>query len=229
MKLDLEHYTYEKRERTNVQQCIDDLIHGHPTAQAYLYSDLRLKRYIERNPHLLQWSLVYCKYAELLLFGCLVRLPNGDEDVVECEDTVRGMKMMMPLAEAGLATAQFEIGWALRPDVSPKDDKEYEPMAQWMIKASNQGYWRAQNYLEWVFDKVDYRQFSDSTLWDFLVELARFSKRHPGILAKQYLEKFNWNIENLDRSRWFEDLKPPSYLVIPGVNTPPLPMPPLPR
>lgn len=228
MKLDLEYYTYEWRKPTGVKECIQDLIDGHPTASAYLFSDLQLKRYIERNAYLLEWPLVRFKYAALLLSGCLMRLPNRTEELVECEDKERGMAMMLSLAEAGLATAQFEVGWALRPAPFSKSHKEYEPMVQWVIKASRQDYWLAQSCLEWVYDKIDYLEFSDSTLWNFLVELARFSKRYHGSLAKGYLNKFDWNIENFDRDRWYEDLNPPSYLLIPGVNTPPMPDPPFP-
>ena len=228
MKLDLEHYTYERRKPTSVQQCIDDLVHGHPTAEVYMYSGLALKRYIERNSHLLQWPLVRYKYAELLMIGCLVRYPDGSDELVECDEEGRGMTMMLPLAKAGLATAQYEVGWALTPFYSKKG-KDHETAVQWVIKASRQDYWCAQNYLENVWDEFLYLEFSDSTLWDFLVEIARFSKRYQGSLAKDYLDKIGWDIKNLDRDRWFESLKPPSYLLIPGVNTPPVPKPPLPK
>ena len=205
MNLDLKNYSYEWRKPTDIQQCIKDLIDGHPTAQTYLYSDLQLKRHIERNPRLLQWPLVRFQYAKLLLNGCLIRLPDGDFDVVECGDKERGMAMMLPLAEEGLATAQFEIGWALRPSVFSKNGNEYESTVQWMIKASRQGYWMAQGYLEGLFEKGKYLFLSDSTLLDFLVEVARFSERCWGACAKTLLKQKGWNIENLDNMVAEED------------------------
>ena len=205
MNLDLKNYSYEWRKPTDIQQCIKDLIDGHPTAQTYLYSDLQLKRYIERNPRLLQWPLVRFQYAKLLLNGCLIRLPDGDFDFIERDDKERGMAMMLALAEEGLATAQFEIGYALRPSIFSTNDKEYEPTVQWIIKASKQDYWMAQSYLEWFLEKGKYLSLSDTTLFDLLVEVARFSKRCWGVVAKTQLKQMGWNIENLDNMVVEED------------------------
>jgi hypothetical protein len=115
------------------------------------------------------------------------------------------MAMMLPLAEEGLATAQFEIGLALRPSVFSKNDNEYESTVQWMIKASRQGYWMAQGYLEGLFKKGKYLFLSDSTLLDFLVEVARFSERCWGACVKTRLKQMGWNIENLDNMATEED------------------------
>ncbi len=180
MQLDLEHYNYEERTPTTINQCIDDLVHGYADANVYTELGKSLMEVLEdRFFH--QWPLIRYKYASMLFHG-YYNGPSYQDNYIEGDEEL-AIELLLPMAEEGLATAQYDLGFRFH-----IYEEEREQNLIWMLKASKQGYYRAQRYIDNVFDKGLYKDLSDEVRKAFLLELTRIHPDDP-ITEKQLMKK----------------------------------------
>ena len=183
MKLELEKYSYERREPTTINQCINDLVNGYADAKVYMELGKNLFELLE-DKWFHQFPLLYYKYASMLVNGYFC---GRSEDDYISGNKALGMQILLPMAESGLATAQYDMGHDFHPCEPPS---AYEENVKWMLKASKQDYYQAHNYLSFIFEKLIYCGFSIETQIEFLSEIARvFSNEWKGEYAKEKLEE----------------------------------------
>ena len=183
MELELEKYSYERREPSTINQCINDLANGYADADVYMELGKKFMELLE-DEWFHQIPLVRYKYASMLLRGYF----NGlYEDNYIKGDPDLAMEILLPMAEAGLATAQYDLGLGFQ---FRDSDSECEANVKWMLKASKQDYYRAHSYLDSVFTDLGYGKFSIEVQKDFLSEIVRI---HPdewrGEYAKEKLKE----------------------------------------
>ena len=183
MELELEKYSYERRKPTTINQCIHDLVNGYADAKVHMEVGKNLFEVIE-DKWFHQFPLVRYKYASMLKHGYFCGrweddYIDGDNDLAE--------KILLPMAEAGLATAQYDMGWGFH---SGDPGSAYEENVKWMLKASKQDYYAAHIYLAFIFEKVRFEDFSIELQMEFLSEIARvFSNEWKGEYAKEKLNE----------------------------------------
>lgn len=181
MELDLENYSYEKRAPTTINQCLNELMQGY--ADADVYKELG-KHFMElmADEFFLQWPLVRYKYASNLLYGYFDgryedNYIEGDEDLA--------IKILLPMAEAGLATAQYDVG---RYYEFAKQDLDLA--LEWIVRASKQEYHYAHKYLRSLWYSSFYEKLSISSQKIFFSELTRiYDGWGLGDWAKEKLSK----------------------------------------
>ena len=196
MELELEKYSYERREPTTINQCINDLANGYADASVYMELEKNFMELLE-DEWFHQIPLVRYKYASMLLHGYFDGI--YEDNYIEGDPDL-AMEILQPMAEAGLVTAQYDLGWGFH---YCNSDSECEAKVKWMLKASKQDYYRAHSYLASTFTKVDYGKFSIETQKDFLSEIARIRPDEwCGEYAKEKLKAFteeNVNTTNEER------------------------------
>ena len=183
MELELEKYSYERRKPTTINQCINDLVNGYADANVHMELEKNLFELLE-DKWFHQFPLVRYRYASMLKHGYFCG--RWEDDHIQGNKDLAD-EILLPMAEAGLATAQYDMGYGFHP-CGP--DSAYEENVKWMLKASKQDYYQAHNYLAFVFEKVRYWNFSVETQMELLSEIARvFSDEWKGEYAKEKLNK----------------------------------------
>ena len=165
MELELEKYSYERREPTTINQCINDLVNGYADAKVYMELEKNLFELLE-DKWFHQFPLLRYKYASYLLRGYY----NGRslEDNYIRGDPEHAIKILRPMAGAGLATAQYDVG-----RYYDFEKNDVESALTWIIKASKQEYHYAHKYLYSVWFNSGYKKFSNHAKIEFFSELAR--------------------------------------------------------
>ena len=182
MELELEKYSYERREPTTINQCIDDLVNGHADANVYMELGKHLMELLE-DEWFHQWPLVRYKYAANLLYGYFDGRSH-EKNYID-GDPERAIKILRPMAEAGLATAQYDVGRYYE-----FEEKDLEAALVWIIKASKQEYHYAHKYLYSVWFNSVYKKFSKHIQVEYFSELARIYEGYGlGDWAKEELCK----------------------------------------
>ena len=185
MKLDLEQYTYELRYSRTLNEFINDLVQGH--AGAILPCDLE-KHFMElvQDEVFFQLPLIRYKYAHMLILGYLV---SDDFQTQTCfrqgEDRELAKEILLPMAEAGLAPAQYDIA-----DWFCFGDGKIEKKAKWILKASKQDYLPAVEKLETFLALGTREKLSIETLKEVCIEVVRtYEGKYSREFAMELLEK----------------------------------------
>ena len=187
MNFDFKNYSYEARPPTTINQCLNDLIAGYADSNVYMELEKHFMELME-DEYFLQWPLVRYRYASNLLLGYFC---GRSEDDYMSGNHELGLKLLTPMAEAGLATAQYDLG---RHYISDENTRDLG--LKWIIKASKQEYHRANQYLYSIWSKILYSNVSIKTKKKFFAELARLYDGKPlGDLAQEYLSKLKLESE----------------------------------
>ena len=179
MDLELENYSYEERKRTTINQCLNDLIAGYADADVSMELGKHFMELME-DEYFLQWPLIRYRYASNLLTGYFGGC--SEDDYIRGNPEL-GLKLLVPMAEAGLATAQYDLGryyqW---------EEHQEDIGWKWVVKASRQGYYRANRYVYNCWHNIMPSNISIDTKKEFFVELERLYTGQPlGDLAKKCL------------------------------------------
>lgn len=162
MELELEKYTYEWVEAKTINEFISLLVEGH--ARSHLPEELE-KYFVEmmRDGWFLKWPLIRCKYAEMLLYGYCLGYDWIDYD------KEMAIELLLPLAEGGLAPAQYDIwGYNYRYNT-------LEEGVTWLIKSSKQNYPPAQEELKRFRDEADFEKLTIGAQKEVLSEIERIN------------------------------------------------------
>lgn len=162
MELELEKYTYEWVEAKTINEFISLLVEGH--ARSHLPMELD-KYFVEmmRDGWFLQWPLIRCRYAEMLLYGYYLGYDWIDYD------KEMAIELLLPLADGGLAPAQYDL-WQYN-----YCNKTLEEGAEWLIKSSKQNYTPAQEELKRFRDKADFEKLPIGAQKEVLSEIERIN------------------------------------------------------
>jgi len=183
MDMDLKNYSYEARPPTTINQCLNDLIAGYADSDVYLELGKHFMELIE-DEYFLQWPIVLYRYASNPLRGYFCG--RSDDDYISGNREL-GLKLLIPMAEAGLATAQYELGRYYE-----MYENNIDLGLEWLIKASKQECHRAQKYMKCVWSHSIYRNASMNTQKEYLIELARIYKgQEPEENVKEELSKLD--------------------------------------
>lgn len=166
MEFELKKYSYDRRDPTTINQCINELVDGYADARVHMELGKNLFELIQ-DEWFHQFPLVRYKYASMLMHGYFCG--PSEDDYIEGNKAL-GKELILPFAEAGLAVAQFDMGYGFH---SCGSDKAYEENVKWMLKASRQDYYQAHNYLKFIYDKTKYWEFSIEIQMELLKELSR--------------------------------------------------------
>ena len=168
MKLDLEQYTYELRYSRTLNEFINDLVQGY--AGAILPCDLE-KHFMElvQDEAFFQFPLIRYKYAHMLILGYWV---SDDFRTQTClhqgEDRDLAKEILLPMAEEGLAPAQYDIA-----DWFCFGDGKIEEKVKWILKASKQDYMPAVEKLKTFLALGTREKLSVETLKEVCIEVVR--------------------------------------------------------
>ena len=162
MELELERYTYEWVEAKTINEFISLLVEGH--AGSHLPEELE-KYFVEmmRDGWFLKWPLIRCKYAEMLLYGYCLGYDWIDYD------KEMAIELLLPLAEGGLAPAQYDLWWY------NYCNNTLEEGVAWLIKSSKQNYPPAQEELKRFRDKADFEKLPIGAQKEVLYEIERIN------------------------------------------------------
>lgn len=119
-----------------------------------------------------QWPLVRYKYAKMLLYGYCDYSGEIVRDIEE--DRQRAMEILMPMAKAGFAPAECDIGWCYMCGVHFQRD--YETGVTWWMRASEHGFDEGHNSLTYQYTCGDYKQLPDAKRKEFLAEIVRVNE-----------------------------------------------------
>ena len=185
MELDLENYTYEIRHARTLNEFINDLARGN--AGTTLPDDLQ-KHFIElvQDEFFFRWPLIRYMYAHILLTGYWVADDYRMQIfATEGEDIELAKEILLPLAEAGLAPAQYDIAkWFCF------GNSEIEEKAKWILKASKQDYPPAIKSLETFLALGTREKLSTETLKEVCLEVVRtYEGQYSGAFALELLGK----------------------------------------
>lgn len=168
MELDLKNYNYEVRHVRTLNECINSLIQGY--AGTVLPCDLE-KYFVElvQDECFFRYPLIRYMYAHILLVGYWV----ADDYRMQCcvhqgEDRELAKEILMPLAQEGLAPAQYDIAnWFY----FTGDDMNEQ--AQWFLMASRQDYPPAVKKVEALLALGVREKLSNETVKTVCTEVVR--------------------------------------------------------
>lgn len=190
MELDLKNYNYEVRHVRTLNECINSLIQGY--AGTVLPCDLE-KYFVElvQDECFFRYPLIRYMYAHILLFGYWVADDYYAQSCIcQGEDRELAKEILMPLAEEGLAPAQYDIAeWFY----FTGDDMNEQ--AQWFLMASRQDYPPAVKKVEHLLGMDEREKLSNETVKAVCTEVVRtcegsYSKEFAtGLLEKMAKEE----------------------------------------
>ena len=168
MDIDVKNYTYELRYPKTLNAALNELAQGH--AGTVIPMELE-KPFMElmQDRWFFQWPLVKYMYAHILITGYWVRDNYYYQTTErEGEDKYLALEILLPMADAGLATAQYDVATHFC-----FGDDQFEEMAKRMLEASKQDYPPAVKKLSDFLALGKREKLSIETLKEICVEVAR--------------------------------------------------------
>ena len=189
MELDPDNYTYDVIYARTLNECINNLAQGY--AGTVLPCDL--ERYfleLVEDEYFFRYPLIRYMYAHMLILGYWVL---DDFQTQTCfrkgEDRELAKEILLPMAEAGLAPAQYDIAeWFCF------GDGKIEEKAKWILKASKQNYDPAVKCLDDFLALGTREKLSLETLKEICEEVVRnYEGKYPREFALELLGKMQEN------------------------------------
>lgn len=178
MEFNFKNYTYDTKYARTLNEAINMLVNGH--AGTMLPDDLE-KHFLElvQDEYFFRYPLIQYMYAHILLRGYWEADDYHTQSYIRRgEDRELAKEILMPLAEEGLAPAQYDIAnWFY--------DDEMEEKAKWFLMASRQDYPPAVRAVEKLLALGVREKLSNETVRTVCVEVVRICE---GSYSKEFAQ-----------------------------------------